>query len=398
MSTDPRPTPGGTSGPARYPDLGPAPKWWAPYVPWLVRVAIAVATALAVHYGVPRPVIEVIKEIPVAQPDEPAGGPPPADARFAQGWVRDDDAVKAVTAEIPHPVFAATPAGAADAIPDRVYLWDYTKLALGHHIPARDQGSVGSCVAFGAVNAVCYSQCVGIVAAKKAGLPPPLFRAVAQEVVYGGSRVQIGGGRIRGDGSVGAWGAKWCQQYGSVPRAKYDGHDLTAYSEATCRRFGQTGCPVELIPVAKKAPTTSISQVKTVAEAKRALASGYPVTVASDVGFGQRGPYTRNAKGQLRASGEWMHQMCFIGYDKDSGFYCMNSWGPSWVTGPTGPGDPPAGGFYIEDATVARMLGQGDSWAFGDQTGFPSRALDWFVNRAQDRLRPRPIDVFALAW
>lgn len=394
-----------SSDPTRYPPAPgepPAPRWYTPYIPWLIRLGIVIVTAVAARYGVPAQVVEVIREVPVAQaPEEPTSGPAPEGARYAQGWVRDDDAVQAVSAALPHPVFAATPAGAADVIPDRVYLWDYAKAALGHHIPTRDQGSVGSCVAFGAVNAVCYSQCVGITAAKKAGQTPPLFRAVSQEVVYGGSRVQIGGGRIRGDGSVGAWGAQWCQQYGSVPRAKYDGYDLTAYSEATCRRFGQTGCPESLIPVAKKAPTTSISQVKTVAELKRALASGYPVTVASDVGFGTRGPYVRNAKGQLRASGTWMHQMCFVGYDKDSGVYCMNSWGATWVSGPTGPGDPPAGGFWIDEPTVARMLAQGDSWAYGDQVGFPSRTLDWFVDRVPQPRRVKPAELLAvksLAW
>jgi hypothetical protein len=156
--------------------------------------------------------------------------------------------------------------------------------------------------------------------------------------------VQIGGGRIRGDGSTGVWAAKWSQQYGAVARGKYDGYDLFRYSESTCRKFGSSGCPKSLEPVAKLAPTKSISQVQTVDEAKRALASLYPVTIASDVGFGSRGPYVRNAKGQLRASGVWPHQMCLIGYDRDSGFFCMNSWGEQWVSGPTGPGNPPPAG------------------------------------------------------
>ena len=102
---------------------------------------------------------------------------------------------------------------------------------------------------------------------------------------------------------------------------------------------------------------------------KAALASGYPVSVASSVGFGSSGPYTRNALGQLRASGTWPHQMCFIGYDAQAGAYCMNSWGPTWVGGPTGPGDPPPGGFYVAWSTAQRMLDAEDSFAFaGDET------------------------------
>jgi hypothetical protein len=323
--------------------------------------------------------------------------PPPPDARYATGWVRDDESVKELVAALPRPVFALTPAGQAQDIPDHVYLWEYAKTAIGSHVPTRDQGSVGSCVAFGCACAIDYLQCVQRVQALKAGQPPPEFKSVSTEVIYGGSRVQIGGGRIRGDGSVGAWAAQWSQKYGAVARGKYDGFDLSVYSESTCRKFGSSGCPAALEPEAKQHPTKAVSQVRTVAEAKAALASLYPVTVASDVGFGNRGPYQRNAAGQLRASGTWAHQMCLIGYDRTSGFYCMNSWGTSWVGGPTGPGDPPPGGFWIEENTVARMLGQGDSWAYGDQTGFPARALDWNIAAPVRPRQPNP-NLFALVW
>lgn len=352
--------------------------------------------ALATWLGLPPQVVTQIVEAPALV--ETTGPAPPPDARGATGWVRDDDAVRAVAETLPHPVFADTPAGQAESIPDRIYLWDAAREATGYPIPARDQGSVGSCVPFGAACAVEHTQCVAMVAAKRAGQPPPEFRAVAQEPIYGGSRVQIGGGRIRGDGSVGAWAARWCQDYGSVARAKYGAIDLTAYSESRCRAWGNTGCPAELIPEAKAHSTRTISQVRTTAELKRALASGYPVTVASDVGFGSRGPYTRNAKGQLRASGTWAHQMCFIGYDAASGFYCMNSWGAKWVGGPPGPGEPPAGGFYVEEQTAARMLGQGDSWAYGDTVGFPARAIDnWFISRPRRPHQPDLPDLRFLA-
>lgn len=325
--------------------------------------------------------------------DAPA---PKGDSRFAQGWVRDDEEAKAVARGLRFPVFAATPAGQVETVPDRVYLWDLSKQALGGHIPTRDQGDIGSCVANATAAAVDYQQCVQMVAAKRAGRPPPEFKSVSAEVIYGGSRVQIGGGRIRGDGSVGAWAAEWCRQYGSVAMAAYEGYDLTSYSVATCRKFGNSGCPASLAAEAKKHPTQTISQVRTVAEAKRALASLYPVTVASDVGFGSRGPYTRNAKGQLRASGSWAHQMVLIGYDKDSGFLCLNSWGTSWVNGPTGPGNPPPGSFYIDEPTVGRMLAQDDSWAYGDQVGFPARNPDdWFLLGNPRRPFGRPLDLFA---
>lgn len=361
--------------------------FWAAYKHVIMPLASALLSAtlasVLTYLGVPPQIVEVVKEIRVAEePTEPA--PVAADARFAQGWVNDQDAVRAVSQTLRFPVFANTPAGAVEEVPDSYYCWDLAKAALGRHVPTRDQKSVGSCVAFGSACAVEYGICAQIVTANRAGQPPPEFKDVAQEIIYGGSRVQIGGGRIRGDGSVGAWAAQWVQKYGSVARGKYDGYDLSAYSESTCRRMGDAGCPRPLEPEAKKYPTRSISQVRTTAEAKKALASGYPVTIASDVGFGSRGPYTRNAKGQLRASGSWAHQMCLIGYDRDSGFYCMNSWGENWVGGPPGPGNPPPGGFYIEEGTVQRMLSQNDSWAYGDQVGFPSRRIDWLIRKADN--------------
>jgi hypothetical protein len=209
MSTDAQPTPPTPptppqpSGPAVPPAPPAPPRWYTPYLPWLIRLALVAVTALATRYGIPPAVLEVIKEVPVvvqAPANDPAG-PAPPDARFANGWVRDDDAVKAVADSLPHPVFAATPAGQVETIPDRVHLWDYAKVAISKHVPTRDQGSVGSCVSFGAACAVEYQECVIRVVALKAGQPPPDFKDVSQEVIYGGSRVQIGGGRIRGDGS-----------------------------------------------------------------------------------------------------------------------------------------------------------------------------------------------------
>lgn len=328
-------------------------------------------------------------DAPPPPPPPPVWQPAPSDefAPPAFGWQNEPAEVAAVVATVPNPVFGATPAGRVEDVPVSVYLWDAAKKVRGSHVPPRNQGSVGSCVSFGSACAVEYLQCVQIAAGK-----PAQFKDVAQEVIYGGSRVQIGQGRIRGDGSVGAWAAQWEQKYGTVARGVYGAIDLKEYSESRCRQYGSAGCPKELEPVARERPVKSIAPVRTAAELRAALASGYPVTVASSVGFGSSGPYVRNAKGQLRASGTWPHQMCFIGYDADSGFYCMNSWGPAWVSGPAGPGDPPPGGFYVAESTAARMLGEGDSWAYGDLVGFPSRRLDWFI------LDPRPAPAFRVAF
>jgi hypothetical protein len=324
-------------------------------------------------------------------------GPPPPPPLVAEntdhatGWVDDPNAVETVLQTLPVRAFRATPAGQVDAVPDHVYLWEAPKKVRGSHIPTRDQGQIGSCVPFGAACAVEYLECVQIAAGQGAE-----FHDLSQEVIYGGSRIQIGGGRVRGDGSTGAWAAQWCQKYGVVARGRYGSIDLTSYSVARCRDYGNRGCPKELEPVARQSPVKQIAQVRNFDDVKKALASGYTVTVASSVGFGPTGGNVRDRDGFLKAAGVWEHQMCFIGYQTGArpGAYCMNSWGTTWVSGPTGPGDPPPGGFWIDARTVDRMTAEGDSWAYSDATGFPSRKLDWVI-RAEPR-RFGPADGLAL--
>jgi len=359
------------------PDPTPAPSIWRPALTAFAKYVLpALAAAVATYLGLPPQVVEVVKHVEVQAPAPPPGpGPGPF------GWDDDREAVKSVVGRLPIKSFGETPAGQMAAAPDRVYLWEAAKKARGGaHIPARNQGQVGSCVSFGAACAVEYLLAVQIATGRNAD-----FQDIAQEPIYGGSRIQVGtklhGARWGGDGSIGAFAAEWLEKWGAVPRGKaVAGIDLAAYSEQRCREYGSRGCPAALEPVAKERPVKSVAPVRSVAELKAALANGYPVSVASSVGFGQSGPYTRNALGQLRASGTWPHQMCFIGYDAQAGAYCMNSWGPTWVGGPTGPGDPPPGGFYVAWATVQRMLDAEDSFAFGDLSGFPERKLpDWFI-------------------
>lgn len=364
---------------------------------WLVTTIMGlVGWAAAAYYAasngqpIPPPPPVIIPETPT---------PPPPQSPF--GWYDDPAEVAAVVAQIPIKGFRDTPAFAGENLPDHIYLWEAARRVRGSHIPTRNQGQVGSCVAFGSACAVEYLECVQIASGK-----PEAFKDIAQEVIYGGSRVQIGGGRISGDGSTGAWAAQWAQKYGEVARGTYGSVDLTAYNESRCRQYGRSGCPKELESIARERPVKSITTVKTPEECRSALANGYPVTVASSVGFGQSGPYVRDSDGFLRASGTWPHQMCFIGFQTGNrpGFYCMNSWGEGWVSGPTGAGAPPPGGFWVDDRTAARMLGEGDSWAYGDLEGFPGRKLPpWFIQERKPRdpfehwkWARRP--TYALAW
>jgi hypothetical protein len=340
------------------------PKWlgWLKWAVWVATTVAAVGSfVLSWQQTGKTPALPDIPPLPFDV--QPVG----------QGWVNDPDEVQAVEATLPEGErrFRDTPAGKARLGPDDdVFLWDACRKVTGDLLPPRNQGGVGSCVAFGTVAAVEHLLCVQI--ARDGGAE---FRPLAQEVIYGGSRVEVGGGRVRGDGSVGAWAAQFVKGWGVIPRGVHQGYDLSTYNEARCRQYGQTGVPDPLEPLAKESPVKGVAKVTTGTEAVQALRQGYPLIVCSDQGFAMQ----RDADGFARPSGQWMHCMAIVGYQAAprKGYFILNSWGATAHTGPVGKGNPSPAGFWADARTVERMLSQGDSWAFSDAKGFPQRALDW---------------------
>ena len=305
---------------------------------------------------------------------------------YTTGWHRDPAAVAAVQGTLPFRVFADTPAGQVHDLPPSVYLWQaYAQLPI-RGPPSKDQRAVGSCVSFGTNNAI--ERTIAAAIANGARLE---FKLLAEEVTYGGSRVEVGGGRIRGDGSTGAWAAQFVQKWGVVSREQHGRHDLREYNEARCREFGRTGVPDELETLAREHPVKAITRVGNWFEAKQALASGYGLAVCSNQGFTMR----RDANGVAQPSGSWAHCMCIDGYHSEGSreyAHIENSWGPDAHTGPVGWGNPPTSGFWIEARVAERMIvNGGDTWAFSDVQGFPARRLDWFI----ERKRPTPRERFA---
>jgi len=328
---------------------------------------------LAVAAILPLALMAVLITQHTPAPDD--GGTPALPSDLHTGWISDPDAVEQVAAGLPERYFRRTPACdvAADEIPKDVFLWETQRKATGDLLPPRNQNPVGSCVAFGTVAAVETSMCVQISLGS-----PEEFKALSQEIVYAGSRVQVGKGRIRGDGSVGAWAAQFVKDWGVVPRGRYPGYDLSEYNPTLCRSLGSKGCPPDLEVEAKKHPVKGIAQVRNAEEARRALASGYPIAVCSNQGFSSE----RDSEGFCRAQGSWAHCMAVIGYQTSGprkGFFVLNSWGTSYHKGPSGAGNPSPAGFWAEWSVVDRMFGAGDSWAFSDVKGFPARRIDWFA-------------------
>lgn len=293
------------------------------------------------------------------------------------GWVPMPDEVDKVARDQPFYSFDQTPAGQIkDDLPKFVYLWKAYHKLKGVNPPSENQNPVGSCVAFGTCIAVERTMQVQIAFDGKA----EEFKPLSREVVYAGSRVEVGGGRLRGDGSVGAWAAKFVKDWGVISREVHGKYDLTKYDPARCRAWGNSGVPNDLEPLAKEHPVQEITLIKTWDQAKKALAQGYGIAVCSGQGF--EGP--RDSRGVKKPRGSWAHCMAIDGYhiDADGKEYAHieNSWGEKPGEGPVGWGDPPTSGFWIEASVCTRMIEARDCWAFSAVKGFPAKNIDWFVD------------------
>lgn len=290
------------------------------------------------------------------------------------GWHKDPKEVALVQSRLTDPMFLTSICSrSSNDIPDFVYLWKAAEQVLGAKLPGRNQGQVGSCVSFGTAAAIEHSMLAEIVLGDLEE-----FKPLCQEEIYGGSRVTIGGGQLRGDGSVGAWAAEYVNKYGILARGKYGSINCEKYDEEMCRLWGKKGVPNELLPEIKLHPVKTTSLVRNFTEAKKALASGYGISVCSNQGFDGM---DRDANGFATPRGEWGHCMALIGYQTGSrpGGFILNSWGDNSHTGPSGAGDPPSAGFWVDSKIIDRMLGEQDSWAFSCVEGFPIRKLHFLI-------------------
>jgi hypothetical protein len=367
------------------PEVSPAPAKKIDVKTVTLWLAFAASIANLVLYFVgggqgPMPPIPVI-------PQQVA--PPPAELNpvVSFGWVNDPAAIKASVERNTPMVFAATPAGkAAQSADADVYLWRAVRKAAGkgetaNWYPNVNQKDVGCCVGCGWKHATDVCAAVQVANGRAEEWKP-----VSVEVIYGGSRVEVGGGQIQGDGSLGAWANEWVSKKGGVAEMrKYDSADLSAFDPNRARSFGRSGVPADIEAEAKTHPVKGTALVKTWQDVDRAIRQGYPVAVCSDQGF----TMTRDAQGFGIPQGQWAHCMSFIAVRGGSrpGAFCLNSWGDTAHTGPKYPADMPVAGFWVDAKTVEKMVGMGDSYALADLQGFPARKLDWFADARPAKFR-----------
>lgn len=303
------------------------------------------------------------------------------------GWEDRPREVEWVLAQMPNPVLSyAAPWLSGTGAGKTTLLFKAMQSLRPGGYWIGDQGQYGTCVSFGFAGAAMLAYAVEIAVKGEAERWEGDF---ATEPIYGGSRVQVGGGRLGGDGSIGAWAAKWLTSWGVAVRKRYDAADLTNYSGSLSRTWGRRpGVPESIQAECRLHPVADCSLVTTYEQARDAIANGYPVAVCSNQGFTTR----RDAQGFCRPSGSWPHCMYFCACDDESGrpgLLCMNSWGAGWVSGPKRH-DQPDGSFWVDASVCTRMLSGRDSFAIQGVTGWPGN--NPVPPRPPGPFPPRPID------
>jgi len=300
------------------------------------------------------------------------------DKKFSTGWVDDQNAVDAVMAELPQPMFSDTGLDSIslDELPKEVIPNKFAQKIVGQPtLKIFNQGSVGSCVGHGSSRASEITNLVEIANGDNED-----FKYISRLVMYGGSRVNVNSGRspFRSDGSVGAWAAKFANQFGELAMEKYlDGkYDLSVYTASICREWGAMGVPKDLLPLAAEHKVASVTMVTNVDEARKALFNGHGISVCSNQGFNTK----RDRNGVCSPSGSWAHCLAIIGYlhlGNDLYFMIENSWG-DYLKGSPAPAYCNDGTFLAKADVVNKMLGQKDSFAYAGVAGWKRKDnIDW---------------------
>ena len=229
-----------------------------------------------------------------------------------------------------------------------------------------ERQTTGDCVSHSTRNAVDVTRAVEM---HVEGEPESWIARGATEAIYG----------CRGHGGQGmscSHAATFVSQSGGVlVRKNYPGvADFSKYNGSMGARWGSRGLPDKVIDEAEKHKIKTVSLVKTVEEARDALANGYGLSVCSGYGFSNK----RDSKGFARKSGGWNHAMAWTACDdtgNEPAFLVQNSWGKFNSGGHPEWGPIPDGSFLIHADVAAGMLRGNGAYAFSSFNGFPPQEL-----------------------
>lgn len=285
------------------------------------------------------------------------------------GAICDPEDLDKLLGELPHPVFGAAA--------NNLYGTGEGKLALlyksvqkydpsfGYH----ERQVTGDCVSHSTRNAVDVTRCHEIIGGDR----EEFVARGATEAIYGS----------RGHGGQGmscSVAARFVHQNGGILiRKNYGFVDLSKYDGMLGAGWGRRGVPDDVVKEGKKHQVTTISNIRTVEEARDAIANGYAISVCSGYGFSSR----RDQHGISKRSGGWSHAMAWVAMDdtreihNETLFLVQNSWGV-WNGGPKRH-DQPDGSFWIREKDARGMLSGGGAWVFSDVDGFPARKVKWTI-------------------
>lgn len=274
----------------------------------------------------------------------------------------------------------------------RAHLWKFYELATGGALIPHNQPDEGDCVGQG------YALGCDLLAACDIFMhfEPEKFVAKASvEMIYAGSRVQIGKGEMgRWDGSYGQWAARFVHDYGVLHRLKYangeNNINLEGYDNERSNYYSTRGVPTWLESIARQHPVATYTKIENYRQACDALYMGQPVVLCSSYAFES----TRDADGfaaqylggQKRvrwrwvwSRRKWFHCLLLAGFDETRsrpGGLIINSWGPDWIDGPKALGQP-EGSFFVEPDELDRMLSEWENcYALSSYVGHPQKRLN----------------------
>lgn len=225
------------------------------------------------------------------------------------------------------------------------------------------------CTSFGTRSAIDGTRCWEIICGKE---PEQFLVRGATEGIYG-ARDYSGGGMDP------ARAAEWVHSEGGVLlRQKYGSVDLTVYNGSVGKNWGARGIPREIVAAAAEHRVEKIALIRSVAEARDALANGYCLSVGSGYGFTR----TRDRNGFCRRSKGWNHCMHFHSCDDVTFGECVFGVGNSWkdyVDGGHPPWGPlPTSSFLVHEEDAAGMIAARGCWAFSLVNGWQARELKTF--------------------
>jgi hypothetical protein len=257
-------------------------------------------------------------------------------------------------ADLARPLMGAAPGG--DAL-----LYKAWKDVLGKY-PDYVAQQIGDCESMGNGHGTDLTECIQIALSGTA----ESYEETGTEALYAMGR-EAGNMLGRGDGCYGSAMAKALTTMGGVPRKAYG-----AYSGSRAKEWGRTGAPAEIKKLGLDHKMGAATLVSTLEELDAALDNAYVVPVSSNQGF----TMTRDQDGFCSARGSWSHCMliCARRVTGRKGYLICQSWGPTTPSGPLALDQPPFS-FWVEPPTIARMLGQRDSFALSKFQGYPGRPL-----------------------